>query len=74
MSTRLKKVAWETKAAVTAIYYRLPSEQEAAAAGFSVEDYALEDVALWPENKAAFDLFFSLRNPMAARIQRRNRP
>ena len=29
------------KAAVTAIYYRLPSEQEAAAAGFSVEDYAL---------------------------------
>lgn len=24
-------------------------------------DYELGDVELWPENKAAFDLFFSLR-------------
>ena len=43
------------------MYYRLPSPEEAAAAGFEVPDYELDDVDLWPENKAAFDLFLSLR-------------
>lgn len=43
------------------MYHRLPTAEEASAAGFEVSDYELDDVDLWPENKAAFDLFLSLR-------------
>ncbi|MEN6538691.1 MAG: DUF1799 domain-containing protein [Mizugakiibacter sp.] len=41
-------------------YARLPSAQEAAAAGFELADYE-EEAEIWPENWPAFALFSSLQ-------------
>lgn len=38
------------------LYARLPTGQEAAAAGFELSDY-FEEVEVWPENALAFSLF-----------------
>ncbi len=37
-------------------YTRLPTEEEAAAAGFTVADYE-ESIEVWPENWQAFQIF-----------------
>lgn len=41
------------------MFTRLPSEQEAAAAGFAVEDYA-EEAEVWPENWLAIQIISQL--------------
>lgn len=41
-------------------YARLPTQQEAEQAGFSVADYE-EEAELWPENWPAFELFSQLQ-------------
>ena len=38
------------------LYTRLPTEQEAASAGFAVADYE-EEAEVWPENWLAFSIF-----------------
>jgi len=38
------------------LYTRLPTQQEAEAAGFSVADYE-EEAEVWPENWPAYQLF-----------------
>jgi hypothetical protein len=43
------------------MYEPLPTEEEAAEAGFVPEDYAGESVEVWPENWPAYLLFFNLR-------------
>ena len=43
------------------MYERLPTKEEAVAAGFEPEDYASDPVELWPENWATCLLFDGLR-------------
>lgn len=49
------------KAAAAAFYHRLPTAAAAAAAGYEVSDYEIDDVEIWPENWPAFLLFTSLQ-------------
>ena len=45
------------KAMARAMYQRAPSEQQLAALGLRPEDYEEEDVEVWPEHLAVFDLW-----------------
>lgn len=36
---------------------KMPTAEEMAASGFTPEDYALDDVEVWPENWAAWSAF-----------------
>ncbi len=49
------------KAAAAAFYHRLPTAAAAAAAGYEVSDYEIDDVEIWPQNWPAFLLFTSLQ-------------
>ena len=42
------------------MYARMPSEEELAGTGLSVEDYA-EEAEVWPENLQTFELFSLMR-------------
>lgn len=48
------------KAAVAAIYHRIPDQEELDKTGFCASDYEIDPVDLWPENEAAINLFSSI--------------
>lgn len=43
------------------MYTRPLSEEEMRAGGFEPEDFAEDDVEVWPENRAAFELFCQMQ-------------
>ncbi|AZS78594.1 hypothetical protein ELS24_09150 [Achromobacter spanius] len=50
------------KALGAALYERPPDPRELAAFGLTPDDVAGDPVEIWPENEAAFMLFFALRS------------
>lgn len=43
------------------MYTRPLSEEDMRAGGFEPEDFAEDDVEVWPENQAAFELFSQMQ-------------